>query len=422
MQPRKFRILSAIMAGVLALAVMAIAVSSGTSPSATHAALAVRNESFLPVNLDDCPILLTGYPPGGCAAQLQTDLNTSGSANLSVDGVFGPATKNAVIAFQQKHDVVPADGIVGLQTKAALDIASGNAVATPTPGDPAPNSAPATSGGQSTTIATSPDYKIVRYIHSFSIHDCAGNFVINGVPGGLTACTLIDATSNPTPNADIASADASWTKFQGSKEYRSIVHLPPYEITCDAAGNLVSPPEALSPPGISAGFTPIRLWVHTFHVAGEKYQDQSGIWYDVNPRVDIVTPSTARIIYRVAARAGTAENGGNPGVSGYSLPFIWTLVQEQLSCGKAPAALVTYSQMPSTMIYKDGARVLADIQTSDLGEFVKEGGIGNPIPGKGNLYIPCRAFGMDQLSGVAITPDCNAAASPEPSWAAFPPA
>ena len=134
----------------------------------------------------------------------------------------------------------------------------------------------------------------------------------------------------------------------------------------------------------------------------------------------MATSSTARITYRVAARAGTPENGFNPAVSGYSLPFVWTLIQEQLSCGKPPTTLVTYSQMPSIMVFKDGARVLADIQTSDLGEFVKEGGLGHPVPEQGNLYVPCRAFGMDQLTGVPVTQDCNAAASPDPSWAAFP--
>ena len=75
MQPRKFRILSAIMAGSLTLAVVAITASSGTSQTATNTALAAKTETFPPVNLNDCPTLHTGYPTGGCVAQLQTDLN-----------------------------------------------------------------------------------------------------------------------------------------------------------------------------------------------------------------------------------------------------------------------------------------------------------------------------------------------------------
>ena len=531
MQKRKFRIVSVATAGSLALAVVAITANSGTSPTAKHVALAAQAESSPSVNLDNCPVLYTGYPRGGCVAQLQTELNTILGLNLSADGIFGPTTKKAVEEFQQEHNIVPADGIVGPQTKAALgnpgsisagtptgqlnpgqQITSGTQIASPdgrfvlqmqsdgnlvlrapgnlpvgdthtaghdgtiavmqtdgnfvlrapgnipvwasgTDGHPGtvlqvqddgdvvlyapghqvlhvifparPNSeasapVPAAPSATVPALTSSPDYKVVRYIHSFSITHCTLSFVTSGVPGGLGACLAIDATANPTPAADIASTTVNWTNFQNSDEYRSIVHLPSYQMTCTSTGELTGLPTPTNAPGISAGFTPVHTGVHTFHVAGEKYQDQGGIWYNVNPQISMVTPSTARITYRVAARAGTAENDGNPAVSGYSLPFIWTLVQEQLSCGKVPATLVTYSQMPSVMVFQDGARVLADIQTTNLGGFVKAGGFGNVQQGHGKLYVPCRAFGMGQLAGIAITPDCASAASPEPSWAPFP--
>lgn len=136
MQPRKLRILSAIMAGSLTLAMVAITASSGTSQTATNTALAVPNESFLPVNLDDCPILHTGYPRGGCVAQLQTDLNIAQGSHLVVDGSFGPVgsrTYNAVIAFQGAHGL-PQNGIVGPDMKKALKAAlSGSSVSRPRP-------------------------------------------------------------------------------------------------------------------------------------------------------------------------------------------------------------------------------------------------------------------------------------------------
>ena len=136
MQSRKFRILSAITAGSLALAVAAITTSSSTSHAATHAALAAQTETFPPVNLDDCPILHTGYPRGGCVAQLQTDLKIIQDNNLDVDGVFGSQTYAEVIAFQQAHDLKQ-DGMVGPDTKKALAAAlSGFSVPTPHPGAP----------------------------------------------------------------------------------------------------------------------------------------------------------------------------------------------------------------------------------------------------------------------------------------------
>jgi hypothetical protein len=63
MQPTKSRILSAVTAGSLTLAVVAaITVGSGSGHTAQPAALAAQAETFPPVNLDDCPTLHTGYP------------------------------------------------------------------------------------------------------------------------------------------------------------------------------------------------------------------------------------------------------------------------------------------------------------------------------------------------------------------------
>lgn len=90
------------------------------------------------VILDPCPTLTQGYH-GGCINELQIELNEDIGTTLAIDGYFGPDTYNAVVAFQQKAGV-PADGMVGLLTKAALDVL--NSVATPGPGAPlSPNQA-----------------------------------------------------------------------------------------------------------------------------------------------------------------------------------------------------------------------------------------------------------------------------------------
>ena len=70
-------------------------------------------------------------------AELQKELNlVAGNNSLTVDGIFGPKgsqTYKAVIAFQQAHGL-PQDGLVGPDTKKALD----HALSVPTPTFPPP--------------------------------------------------------------------------------------------------------------------------------------------------------------------------------------------------------------------------------------------------------------------------------------------
>jgi Putative peptidoglycan-binding domain-containing protein len=56
---------------------------------------------------------------GEAVSQIQTMLNKVFNANLSVDGDFGPATFNAVEAYQRFQNVT-VDGIVGVVTYSCL--------------------------------------------------------------------------------------------------------------------------------------------------------------------------------------------------------------------------------------------------------------------------------------------------------------
>ena len=138
MQPRKFRILFAITAGSLALAVVAITASSGTSRTAKSPALAAQTESFPAVDLSNCPILHIGYH-GGCVAQLQTDLNLVQGSHLDADGTFGSLTQQALVVFERQYGL-QTDGMSGLKVAMTLS----NVLAFGAPSMPAPANYPPT--------------------------------------------------------------------------------------------------------------------------------------------------------------------------------------------------------------------------------------------------------------------------------------
>ena len=98
---------------------------------------------------------------GPAVTTLQTQLTRLGYRPGPVDGEFGPLTKSAVVRLQQAKGL-PADGIVGPQTRGVIDAA---VAAAPTPAGPAqtpaaPTPRPGGEPGNGQAAATRPRPKI----------------------------------------------------------------------------------------------------------------------------------------------------------------------------------------------------------------------------------------------------------------------
>lgn len=119
-----------------------------------------------PAPTPEAPQDLRSGSTGAAVQALQRQLNALGYAVGADDGVFGPATHRAVVAFQQEHGL-PTTGIVDQATQAAIDAALAEGPATPTrpeipstpeptppaPGElPEPTPPPSKPIGQSRTI------------------------------------------------------------------------------------------------------------------------------------------------------------------------------------------------------------------------------------------------------------------------------
>jgi peptidoglycan hydrolase-like protein with peptidoglycan-binding domain len=382
MQPTKFRILSAITAGSLALAgLTALAVGSGSGHAARPGPLAAQTEPFQPVDIDACPILHAGYPVGDCVAQLQEDLNSiAGNNSLTADGDFGPVgslTYKAVIAFQESHGLNP-DGLVGPETKKQLDAA----LPVHTPG------VPSTKNSGTSTVVTTPSYTVVRYLQA-SIPSCLANLVAGGIahPGSL--CGFLADSANTYPPNDLSGTALS--DFIAKKEYRQYVNYPSYSVTCvNGVIQNVSSATTSAPFSWSLGYTRVNApGVGNYFALGEPYSADGNFDRAAPDETYNAGNSAVEIVFQAASRIATVERTTNYGLTGLDAPFVWTDVIEDISCDGTYGLTVTTNTVPTTDIYINGHEVSYDKQSSDLAAFLKEGGDTlNPV-GSGNLAYPC---------------------------------
>lgn len=100
---------------------------------------------------------------GGQVADIQRRLAAAGLNPGAVDGVFGPATMNALLQFQQAHGI-NADGVWGPQTEATMKSLHGAG-----PGQPAPTGgAPGPSGAP---LSPEQDPAYLRFIASQGVRE-----------------------------------------------------------------------------------------------------------------------------------------------------------------------------------------------------------------------------------------------------------
>lgn len=92
-------------------------------PGATERRLAYRRKAIEVLSAAPLkPRDLRRGDKGADVEMLQAALNNRLSAGLKVDGDFGPRTYNAVIAWQDRCGIRPADGVVNVETRKSLGL------------------------------------------------------------------------------------------------------------------------------------------------------------------------------------------------------------------------------------------------------------------------------------------------------------
>lgn len=100
------------------LMIGAVALALIGCTAAGAAAIAAREEPAAEISVVSAAVLRQGSS-GGEVKEVQRRLKNWGYYTGAVDGIFGPATKKAVVYFQRKNGLT-ADGIVGKATYRAL--------------------------------------------------------------------------------------------------------------------------------------------------------------------------------------------------------------------------------------------------------------------------------------------------------------
>lgn len=101
------------------------ALSSNSLPATSYYSNEPSSFSSAPYSSTGDGTTLALGASGPAVEELQSRLRNSGYDPGSVDGVFGPATEQAVILFQQSRGLV-ADGVVGSATQASLGLSFSN--------------------------------------------------------------------------------------------------------------------------------------------------------------------------------------------------------------------------------------------------------------------------------------------------------
>lgn len=141
--------------------------------------------------------------------QIQTRLKKWGYYDGEVDGIYGSATKNAVILFQKKNGLT-ADGITGSKTLAAMGISGG------------------------TSDNSSSDYELLARIISA---EARGEPYIGQVAVGAVVLNRIEHPSFPDTMSGVIYQNGAFSCLQDGQFYESI-SASAYKAATDALNGL----------------------------------------------------------------------------------------------------------------------------------------------------------------------------------------
>lgn len=244
---------------------------------------------------------------------------------------------------------------------------------------------------QPVQTVSAPEFKVVRYIHSFSVNRCANSILVKfpyvRFNRALLVCATLGLSRNRVPARDIATSPEKWEKFLKAGQFRVAMSIPSATITC--IRGTISALRLGGATQLRFGYTP---GPDGTHIPGQPYKGDGGRW-KTGELVTRYSPDRSLVTMDLkgAVAASFLESSGNGALLGRALPFVWTDMKETLGCNGYSNTEITYSDMPTIDTYRGGSFIDEVIQTPDWGKFLAAG---QPIiaptpPGYGVLDPYC---------------------------------
>ncbi|CAG8619874.1 19719_t:CDS:1, partial [Gigaspora rosea] len=251
-----------------------------------------------------------------------------------------------------------------------------------------------TLSGNEVTFRT-PDVLTISYIKNSPnfYDDCieqlkdVGNLISRRV-----ACEILEWSANdypPTNFSDMNGIGGDFDKWARRKEYRGYIHIPSFNVKCDAKGYLVTAnprdpdyrnkenptknPEQCddaerNPYGYTKEYVP---HVYVNYSSADVYTNDlpfNGIQWSK------IKDNTCLSIFDArASRLASIARHMQYVLLGYDAPFIYARVYMTVCCNHQVSVTVHRTIFPQTSLYINGKRVSEQAQT-ELGKFMLSGG------------------------------------------------
>ncbi|CAG8834603.1 3038_t:CDS:1, partial [Cetraspora pellucida] len=225
------------------------------------------------------------------------------------------------------------------------------------------------------------------------------NDVMEGYALRKLACGALKLSANddpPTSFSDINGIGGDFDKWARKKVYRGYIHIPSFNIKCDAKGKLVTAnprnPDYCNKENLTKnpeqcndaehnpyGYTKIpnllsrNTITYKYESADIYTEDPTFIGFQSKPKTFNNNDTCLNILDFRTVRLSHDARYKQQYMTKTDALFIFTYINMKVCCNRQVSVTVSHSVFPQTRLYIDG-KMFSEQEQTDLGQFILYGG------------------------------------------------